>query len=263
MNWATKRRLQYLGGLFTIIILILFIILYPIIFKKPTCSDGKKNGVETGIDCGGSCSLMCKGDISLPIVLWSRAFPVVENTYNLVALIENQNKNSGVEKASYEFKIYNEKGRMIGTRQGVTFIPPNKQFAIFESQFYAGESDVKNVSFEFKDDLIWVKKETQLNNLDIYIDKINMGEDKENPSLSARVRNDSVYDIPYLEFIVLLYDEDRNVINVSKTFRESLLSGLSNSIYFTWPNKLSSDPVIKEVLISINPFNISFRGYEQ
>src|ERR1035437_2857393 len=106
MNWATKRKLQYLGGLFGLFLIALFIFLYPIIFQKPTCGDLKQNGDETGVDCGGSCPLMCKDKTSDPVVLWSRAFPVLGNTYNLVAFVENQNKNSGVVNMPYEFRIY-------------------------------------------------------------------------------------------------------------------------------------------------------------
>ncbi len=29
--------------------------------KRPTCSDGERNGVETGIDCGGGCAAVCGG----------------------------------------------------------------------------------------------------------------------------------------------------------------------------------------------------------
>ena len=88
MTWATKRKLQYLSAVFVLFLLVLFIILYPIIFKKPTCIDNIMNGTETGVDCGGSCSLMCKEKTSDPIIFWSRAFPVVGKTYNLVAFIE-------------------------------------------------------------------------------------------------------------------------------------------------------------------------------
>lgn len=257
MNWASRRRLQYLAGLFGVFAVILFIFLYPIIFKKPTCTDGKKNGDEIGVDCGGSCSLMCKQSISSPLVRWSRAFHVVGNSYNMVAYIENQNKNSGVMNAPYEFRLYDENNRLLGRRQGVTYIPPNKEFAIFEARFDAGEAKVKSVTFEFSEDLVWVKKEPILNTLPIYVDNIEMGDDKTSPSLSARIKNESIYDIPLFEAIAILYDQDGNAINVSKTFKNGIPSGSNIPIFFTWPEALSTDPAIKDVLIEINPFTFS------
>lgn len=241
-----------------VILIILFIFLYPIIFKEPTCTDRKMNGIETGVDCGGSCELMCKESVSKPTVLWSRAFYVLNKNYNLVAFIENPNKNSAVKEASYEFRIYDINNRLIGRRQGTTFIPPNKQFAIFESRFNPGEAEVKSVTFEFVEPLVWLKKEPTLDILPIYVDNVTLGEDEKSPSLSAQIKNESIYDLASFEVFAILYDEEHNVINASKTIKDGLTSGNSTPVFFTWPEALTGEPVIKDVLISINPFDVSF-----
>ena len=258
MNWAAKRRLQYLAGFFGVIFIILFIIFYPVIFKKPTCNDGKKNGNELGVDCGGSCSLICKDTASDPLILWSRAFNVVGNDYNLVAYVENQNRDAAIEKISYEFRIYDDKNLLIGRRQGTAYIPPNRQFAIFEPRFNSGQSVVKSVMFDFTEPFVWVKKEPTLNTLPIYVDNIAMGNDGSSPSLSARIKNDSVHDLPQFDVIAILYDKDGNAINASKTVKSGLLSGSSSDVTFTWPEALSDTPVKKDVIIMINPFSVSF-----
>lgn len=257
MTWATRRKLQYLSGFFGFILVILFIILYPIIFKKPTCTDLKMNGSETGIDCGGACSRMCQESTSDPVVLWSRAFHVIDNNYNLVAYIENQNKNSGVSDVAYEFRIYDVNNRLLGRRQGSTYIPPNKKFAIFESRFDAGVAKVKSVTFEFIPPYNWVKKEPILNNLELYVNDVMMGSDVKEPSLKALVKNESVYDVPYFEVVAILYDIEGNAINVSKTFKNGIASGESLPVFFTWPEELKGEPVIKDILIEINPFKTS------
>jgi len=258
MTWATKRKLQYLGGIFSIFFIILFIFLYPIIFKKPTCTDGKQNGTEQGIDCGGICPIVCKEKTSDPVILWSRAFRVVSNSYNLVAFIENQNKNSAIANISYEFRVYDIENRLIGRRTGFTFIPPNKQFAVFESRFDPGLSQIKSVTFEFTGPFVWVKKEPTINSLPIYVDGIMMGLDKKSPSLTASIRNESIYDMPAFDVIAILYDENRNAINASKTYREGLNSNNSLQVYFTWPEALKDEPVVKDILISVSPFSTSF-----
>lgn len=258
MTWAAKRRWQYVWGLLGVFLVVLFIFLYPVIFKKPTCTDNKKNGDEIGIDCGGSCLRMCNEETSDPAVLWYRAFPVVGSYYNLVALVENQNTNSAIENVTYQFRVYDVNNKMIGRRDGSTFIPPNKQFAIFEARFDAGAAVVKSVSFEFTGPLVWIKKEPTLNTLPIYVDNIAMGEDLKNPSLTARVKNESVNDLPTFDAIAILYDKDRNAINASKTFKDGIPSGGFLSLYFTWPEAFSVQPVTEEVLISINPFTVSF-----
>ena len=258
MNWASKRKLQYMGGLLGVFLIIFSIFLYPIIVKKPTCFDGIKNGDETGIDCGGSCSLMCKENTSDPLVTWSRAFHVVGSTYNLVAFVENQNRNAAIADIPYEFRVYDVNNRLIGRRQGSTFIPPNKQFAVFEASFDVGQAELKSVSFEFTGPFVWVKKEPTISTLPIYVDNIAMGEDKNNPSLSARIRNESIYNLPPFDVVAILYDKDGNDINASRTVKDGLASNNNSSVFFTWPEKLPSDPVTEDVLIGIDPFSVTF-----
>ena len=258
MNWAAKRRLQYLGGLLLFCLIILFIIFYPIIFKKPTCTDGKQNGSESGVDCGGTCSLMCKKDVAYLFFLWSRAFNVAGSNYNLVAYVENQNKNSAVEQASYEFRVYDKNNHLLGIRKGVTYIPPSKRFPIFEPRFDSATSKVKSVVFEFTGSLVWVKKENTIDKLPVYIDNMKLGDDKENPILEARMRNESVNNLPAFDAIAILYNKDGNVINASKTYKNGLQSGGSLPLYFTWPEPLSENPVTEDIIFLINPFTVSF-----
>jgi len=241
--------------------LIVFVIIYPIIFKKPTCLDGKKNGTETGIDCGGSCNLMCKEDISTPVILWSRAFPVTGTNYNLVAFVENRNKNSGVINAPYEFRVYDSNNKLLGRRQGTTFIPPNQQFAVFESRFDAGQSQIKSVTFEFTENttpLSWVKKFPTVQTLPIRVKNIILDNNKNTPTLSAVISNDSVYNIPSFDVIAILYDADKNAINASKTHKDHLDSNNSLPVIFTWPEALTATPATKDIMILINPFSVSF-----
>jgi hypothetical protein len=258
MSWASRRRFKYAILVFTVFILVVFIFSYPYIFKKPTCVDSKQNGVETGVDCGGICLRMCIDAVGDPVVLWSRAFPVVGNNYNLVAYIENRNKNSGVVNALYEFRVYDLNNKLLGRRQGVTFIPPNQQFAVFEPRFDSGESELKSVTFEFLSPLIWIKKEPTWQTLPINVSDIVFDDNIETPRLSANINNNSIYDLPGFDVISILYDKEKNAINASKTYKDKLLGGESLSVVFTWPEILSATPVIKDVLIQINPFSISF-----
>jgi hypothetical protein len=258
MSWASRRQTNYLLGFIGILILIVFLFASKLIFKKPTCQDGKQNGTETGIDCGGSCALMCKEDVQEPVILWSRAFPVVNNSFNLVAYVENRNKNSAVREANYEFRIYDSNNKLLGRREGKTFIPPNQQFAVFEPRFDAGESELKSVVFEFIAPIVWVKKIPTSQSQPIFVKDIFFDDDKDTPRLSATVINNSIYDLPEFDIIAILYDLDNNAINASASHKEKLLNNSSTPVTFTWPEVLSAHPITKDVLISINPFTISF-----
>lgn len=258
MSWASRRQLQYFSGFVLFIALIVFVFLAPTIFKKATCTDGKQNGGETGVDCGGVCTRMCEADITAPAVLWSRAFNVIDSNYNLVAFVENRNKTSAVYEASYEFRIYDINNKLLGRREGKTFIPPNQQFAVLESRFDAGQGEVKSVSFDFVGDIIWVKKAPTLQTLPIRISNITIDNNEDTPSLSATINNDSIYDIPEFDVVAILYDQDHNAINASKTHKAKLANNTSVPVIFTWPEALPLVPVTQDILVQINPFQVSF-----
>ncbi len=257
MSWASRKQFKYLSVVLLFFGFIIFLLIYPIIFKEPTCNDGKKNGEETGVDCGGTCSVLCEEETFSPIVLWSRAFHIVNNNYNLVASVENRNKSAGVKEAFYEFRVYNTDNKLIGRKEGRTFIPPNQQFAVFESRFYAGEETIKSVTFEFIGDMSWVKKFPILQVLPISVKNIDLDDNIYTPTLSAIIANDSVYDIPEFDVVAILYDEMGNAINASKTHKSKLLKNSKMPVSFTWPEALPISPKREEVLILINPFLFS------
>lgn len=258
MSWASKRQFQYFSGLVVFLGLIIFAIISPIIFKKPTCSDIKMNGSETGVDCGGSCLLMCREEVSAPVVIWNRSFHVVGSTYNLVAFVENRNKSAAVANAPYEFRVYDGNNKLLGRRQGATFIPPNQQFAIFEPRFDSGQSEIKTVTFEFLADPVWVKKAPTLQTVKINVNNIVFDNNKDTPSLSAVINNNSIYDIPEFDVIAILYDAEHNAINASKTHKGTLTSNGSTPVVFTWPEILSAAPATNDIMVLINPFSVSF-----
>ena len=119
------------------IILILFFSIFgflkisPSLNKIPTCTDGKQNGDEIGIDCGGSCANACLSQVDAVFVLWVCAFEIVPGRYNAVAYLVNHNKNAVVQKVNYRFRFADANNVYIGKREGSTFIPPGGNFAVF------------------------------------------------------------------------------------------------------------------------------------
>lgn len=258
MSWASNRKLKYVLGLILVLAFIVFLFFIPTIFRKPTCTDGKQNGTETGIDCGGICPLLCKQDVADPVVVWSRAFPVIGNNYNLVAFVENRNINSGVINAPYEFRIYDTNNKLLGRREGVTFIPPNQQFAVFEARFDSGQNQIKTVTFDFIEPLVWIKKVSALQTLPIHVTNIVFDDNKDTPNLQAVMRNDSIYDIPGFDVVAILYDQNHNAINASKTHKNGISSNSTIPLIFTWPETLSAPVFTKDIIPLINPFSVSF-----
>lgn len=258
MSWASRRQAIYFSIVLVIFGLLIFAILYPIIAKAPTCADGVKNGGELDIDCGGGCERLCSSQVSEPVVLWSRAFPVLGSVNNLVAFVENSNRGAAVQKASYEFRVYDTNNRLIGRREGTTFIPPNQQFAILEPRFDSGRSDIRSVTFQFTGTLAWMKKAPTLQTLPLRVGSVIFGEDAGAPTLTAQMANESIYSIPGFDVVVILYDKDHNALQASKTHKDGLPTNVTASLFFSWPLPFSGEPVTWDIFPMIDPFSVTF-----
>lgn len=53
MTWALKRQIFYIGILLLVIFIFGFLLISSSLNRTPSCTDGRKNGDETGVDCGG------------------------------------------------------------------------------------------------------------------------------------------------------------------------------------------------------------------
>lgn len=220
-------------GFLTVVALAAGGIFYQLFYRAPTCADGRQNGQESGIDCGGACQAVCKPDVLTPVVLWSKIFNVSGSVYNVVAYIENPNINSENEKVSYAFKIYAADNTLLETREGETFIPKNKKFAVFEPGFNFAGKIPKRVEFEFTSFAAWTKNTSD--DPALYIDYSPLLSTSSTPRIEGSVANNSEANISRLELTGLVLDGRENVVAASRTFVENLSRGASADFVFTWP----------------------------
>src|ERR1035437_3040718 len=99
-TWALKRQFFYVLILVLFIAIVGFLIIQPSLNKPPSCTDGKQNGNETGVDSGGSCLNADPALVDSVSILWARAFRVVPGRYNAVAYIIHHNKNRNINVAA-------------------------------------------------------------------------------------------------------------------------------------------------------------------
>ncbi|HLP43710.1 MAG TPA: vWA domain-containing protein [Candidatus Nanoarchaeia archaeon] len=242
--WSFRRKLIYLS--LTIIVLLVIVII-PTIFlihEEPTCSDAKQNGDETGVDCGGSCELLCSFEAVNPTVLWSRAFRVTEDVYSAVAYIENQNSNSETW-APYTFRLYDAANSLIGSREGRTYIQKNKVIAVFEPNINTEGKIPARVSFEFSGKLEWQRNFDVVPNLAI-TQKDLTGENTK-PRIDATIENKSLETAENIELVAIVYDNKENAIAASRTFVDSLSKDQAIHVAFTWPQPFKTTEEICRV----------------
>jgi Mg-chelatase subunit ChlD len=233
VNWATKRKWTYLS-IFFIVYLIVFLSVYFIYFYKPAnCFDSKKNGSELGIDCGGNCVKLCQNQNIPPIIHWSRAFEISQNSYGLVAYIENSNFDSGAGSVPYVFKVYDDKQNVIFEKRGLTFIPVAKIFAVYEGPVFI-DKPIKNVSFEFERSAEW-KKGVRSDSF-LKVNRIRLTQEVPYPRVDASLENVSLNNISNIEAVAIVYDNSGNAVAVSRTFVDSVPKESYKDVVFTWQN---------------------------
>lgn len=249
MSWAGRRRTMYISGIVATFLIVVGIPLIFILYEPPTCFDGSKNGEERGVDCGGSCRLLCPFEVTNPTVLWSRAFKITEGVYSAVAYIEHPNSNSGVIEAPYTFKLFDSANILVSERIGTTFLLPNTLTPIFEGGITTGERIPARTFFEFNTELKWVRipeKEYPLSVKNQRLSNIT-----KTPRIDAVVENSSVDDIFDLEVVGVVFDIDDNAIAASRTIIPLLERQSSEEIVFTWP-----EAFLKKVERCVAPIDV-------
>lgn len=255
MTWALKRQILYVLVLVIFFAGAGFLILYPQFTKPPTCTDNKQNGIETGVDCGGGCVNACLNQVDDLSVIWSRAFQVVPGRYNAVAYITNHNKNTAINKINYRFRFADKNNIYIGKREGSAYIPPTESFAIFEPAVDMGNSVPIYVTFEFTEVPNWVfVSETKINELKVLVSNLNLTGVDTSPRLSAVIKNHSLFSVPDINVIAILYDASKNAVAVSRTYVDELNSQEQKNINFTWPEPFSKPVVAQEIIPIYNIF---------
>ncbi len=260
MQWAFKRQVFDLIIFFGVLGIFGFFIIYPFIKREPSCTDGRQNGFETGVDCGGLCARACMEDTDPVSILWSRAFEVVPGRYNAVAYIENHNQNTAVNKISYRFRFADENNIYIGKRDGTTFIPPSGNFALFEGAIDLGNSIPVYTTFQFTEVPVWAQvTDEKANQLKILVSKIELEGEDTSPRLRATVKNNSLFTITDVDVVAILYDELGSAVSVSQTYLESLSGEEVRDINFTWPQPFGAKVTTKEIIPMFNVFSAELK----
>lgn len=233
--WASRRKSVYLGLLVLVLTAVSFGIFWKFWYTTPTCFDGLKNGNETGVDCGGSCTLVCKADILKPIVRWDpRVFEVLPNLWSVLVYVENPNIDTVAVYAPYTFTLYDENNNIILTREGATVLPKNKTVGVFEGSISIdGGKKPKRATFDLRENIVW--KKSSKKDSEISITHTPLLRLDSAPRVEANVKNNGIEDIKNIELVIAIFDGQDNAVAASRTFIPTLKKGENSNIFFTWP----------------------------
>lgn len=157
LTWSGRRKALY-TSVAGVIGFMMLIVAYQAFFSAPPlCTDGRQNGDERGVDCGGSCALVCSRDARAPVVSWARAFETAPQTYTAAAYVQNNNPGAGARRVGYAFQLFDADNKLIVERTGAVDLPPVPTIPIIEPGISVGHRIVARALFSFSAEPAWVR----------------------------------------------------------------------------------------------------------
>ena len=245
MTWASRRKSLYLGVSLTIILFIALGVTYAFFSRLPSCTDGLRNGDEQGIDCGGVCEKLCRGEARAPTVLWSRAFEVAPGLYSAAAYLENPNAGAYARNARYVFKLFDDNNVLIAERESAIDLPTQRIISIVETNIGTGSRIPVRTFFEFIRDISWEKAPTAPQ-----VRVTGTIFDERSRRLEASVVNEDMIDVTDINASAVLFDAEGTARAASKSKIARLRKGRTEQIVFTWPT-VFPDIVRSEIILLI------------
>jgi hypothetical protein len=253
MSWAQRRKATYVISILFVLAIIAAIVMFFVLKKTPTCFDGKQNDGEQGIDCGGSCKILCRAQYTDPVIIWGPRWAKVlsSGTYNFLTYIQNPNIGEGAYNVQYLLKVYDKNNILLFQKTGTTFIPPNSNFVVFDDNINLSDKTPARTEFKFMGNPVWQKINS--NESDITPVSKELTNEDTRPKLLVIMKNNTLSSIQNIESIAILYDENDNAIAFSKTKIDSIDGQKTSSIVFTWPEVFSAKVVKIEVVSKVLP----------
>lgn len=239
LSWSGRRQLLYYAS-GAVILLFVLAGVYQTFFKTvPMCNDGMQNGDEHGVDCGGSCALICANEARPMTPLWqARTFRTGPSTFATAIYLQNNNPGAAARKVPYTFQLFDTDNNLINTREGFLDVPPVTLVPIVETNIDVGNLSAAHARFCFESECgtaqppVWFKVPTNtlpqftISNKELMPD---------GTSLSATIVNNSLFDAKNVMAYGVLFDKDGAALAASKSKISVIGAQGSQQIVFTWP----------------------------
>ncbi|MDB5239180.1 MAG: hypothetical protein JWO00_515 [Candidatus Parcubacteria bacterium] len=245
-SWSKRRRLIYAGIVIFLLIAVVGIPSFLFFYKAPTCFDGRRNGNEQDVDCGGSCSRLCPSAFLSPAVSWTRFEEVAPHIYNVAAYVVNPNSKVRAEGTPYLVTLYDAQAVPIAEVTGTFTIPAGRNTLAFKASVNTGIQTPARASMKFTGVPAWAYDTKPTTGLSV-TDQ-NYIEGSTTSSLIVTLANKGAQNLSGITVYVILQDKDKNAVGFSKTIVDSIPSQGSAIAPFTWPQGHNGKVVSIEVL---------------
>ena len=248
MSWAARRRLVILIIIGAIVIAFLAVVLIAALYKTPSCTDGIHNQDEAGIDCGGSCNYLCVADVQPPTVLFTKALQNSSGRVDVVAVIENKNKNAAAKNVPYRITLYGSDQTIIQEANGIIDLPPSTRVPVYIPGITSVGREIANVFLDIAASAPqWFSVSGDSRIVPIVLNT-KIGGTPDAPRIEAVLANSSATTLSNIPVIVLVLNAKKDVIAASKTIVPAISVQGQATALFTWNEAFDEEIVSIEAM---------------
>ncbi len=253
--WEFKRKLLYSLTFIIFVCAALVFLLRGFLFPEPTCFDKKQNGFESGLDCGGTCALMCTSDVKPLSVVWAKAIRLGKDVvnYDLVAFVTNTNIDNAARGVGYTFNLFDENGNLYQTFTGSTTVPLDGSFPLIIQNVTLSKAPSNVTATLTEGNHFKVIESPTSPTVRVTGRRYEAGVI---PRVYATIANSKRIDIVNLPVRALLFDNNDNVYAVGQTIIPSLPKEGTQEVIFTWGESLPYPPTRIGIYPIFDPFEL-------
>jgi hypothetical protein len=251
-KWGVRRKATLLGIFVAIALVVIGILLVPLLMPpEPTCSDGKENGDENGIDCGGVCQKICLVDVSQPQNLWTNSFTLGTDAYAAVAYFRNPSDFlEAYDPLTYTFLFYDEGGNVIHKQPGKIDVPRRANFAIFEGPVLL-DVEPARVVLQYTTPNTWLVSD-EVKQQEVLVENESISVSEQFPQAQAIITNTTFEEKEDIPAVAIVYDARGNAIAASQTIVPLLPGEGRVPIQFSWLLPIRNSSSVRECRVPTN-----------
>lgn len=225
-----------ISGIYLVIIIGFFWLVYRVFVPAPTCTDGIRNGSEEGVDCGAvACGALCAPAI-VPLTVEEPLLLKAGDNTDVLVHLENPNPLYGASRVEYVLTVTDASGGELAVRSGNTYVNPSQpRYLLFplvgisgvpakaELKFDAAQVQWMALTVDAKGDIQFAVRDEVFTPTG---DRIRY---------EATVLNRSKFDFDAVDVTVLLMDSAGKVVSANTTVQRTLVSGEARAFVMDWP----------------------------
>jgi len=172
------------------------------------------------------------------VIAYEKLINVKNNDYDFVAKVTNPSSVYGSGDVEYDLNFYDSTGAVVSTKSGSFYILPGETKYVVETPLRFSQL-ISSAHLQIKS-VDWQKLNSATDQSILFLDR-NVGFSLVNQpgvfgKVSGSITNSSNYDFAKADVNIILFDQENNIIAVSRTDIRSFLAKTNRGFEVAWPD---------------------------